>query len=351
CHPEDFIEPNPKLVDALREAADVMPIAIATNSPSDLGKRILGLLGVDDELMAQMTIVGPDTIGVSKPDPMFFERVAVALGVDPEACIAMGDDYVNDAFPPVELGMGAAVVNGPDQAIELLRLATDEAQFEPIDLSDLAQDDYRPGEVSIVAFTGRAGAGKTTTAQEYKRRCDQMGIPAAILSLDSFFKLSSKGRKAWLAEGEALGPEEYSRRADQMSWWDFEAAVDALETLRRGEPVHLTNVYNRADGGELTGEVTIVPPPEGMVIIFEGVASAHLSGHVDRVVAINAHPKVRKDRLLERDKHRGEKEARKRFEVTQGFENRYFQKHAAAAHLVLDNTNGSLFRVPQLSFT
>lgn len=185
-----------------------------------------------------------------------------------------------------------------------------------------------PGEVSILGVTGQAGAGKSNhVAPLAMAEAEQQGYATAHLGLDAFFKLSSRARKAWLVEGEEIGGAEAEHRNNQISWWDFDRAEEALKRLAQGQPIHLTGVYNRADGGELTGEVNIDPTvtANGMLVVFDGVGVAHLN-HMDKIMFVYADPDIRLERLRMRDKYRTGEEVQRRFALTQAFERWYFAR-------------------------
>ncbi|GEM_PF-3399201 len=344
--PEAFLSQDPRIATMFARVAERHKVAVATNSPSAVAEKILGILGVDEEMKGRIQIYGPDKLGTSKPDPNYFIEVARRLGVKPEQCISIGDDEENDAYPAIEAGMGAIVVSRVDDLNPVIDLTTHELQFSEFDLREFARSQYNPGEVSVVRLTGRAGAGKTTTGGKLVEMYQDMGIPAATVGLDAFFKLSSGGRKAWLEEGKQLGPEEYARRADQAAWWDFDRAAESLDNLREGKTIHLKNIYNRADKGQLTGELKVEPDPKGMVVVFEGVATAHLPKNGDHILYVNAHPKKRRERLLGRDQQRAGSAALERFNLTQSFENRYFTQYGSAVDTPVDNSNEVLLKIP-----
>ncbi|OGZ97337.1 MAG: hypothetical protein A3J10_00425 [Candidatus Sungbacteria bacterium RIFCSPLOWO2_02_FULL_54_10] len=205
-------------------------------------------------------------------------------------------------------------------------------------LTDMILSHLVPGEIRILGVTGQAGAGKTShIAPMIQSIAASKNYWAAILPLDAFFKFSSEERSQWLAEGEASGEEEAARRRDQMTWWDFQKAEDVLRTLHEGKPVNMTGVYNRADKGRLTGTIEITPEEKGGLLIFEGVATAHLAT-LHAVFYVHAPSVVRLDSLLERDKHRDREEALKRFALTEAFEQRYFQLHWKHIDVCVDNS-------------
>lgn len=345
--PEQFINPDSRVNAAFTIALkDGKNVVVATNSPSDVANRMLNLLGVDPSIKGKVYIFGPDKLGVSKPNPEYFHRIAQAVGVPTEECISIGDDEQNDAYPAIDAGMGAVIVSRVDHIGPFINRNLKKDEYQPFDIGKFTRSQFKPGDISIVRLTGRAGAGKTTTGEKLVEMYKQMEISAKVLGLDAFFKLSSAGRKTWLEEGKRLGPEEYAYRADQTQWWDFDRAAETLDTLRAGKPVRLQGIYNRADKGELTGELKINPDPKGTVIIFEGVAVAHLPKKRDHIMYVNAHPKIRRERLLGRDQHRAADAALERFQLTQAFENNYFPQYMQDVDTAVDNSNGFLMKIP-----
>ncbi|MDO8559718.1 MAG: hypothetical protein Q7S23_01605 [bacterium] len=196
-------------------------------------------------------------------------------------------------------------------------------------------------QVAILGITGQAGAGKTTHIGPCAvATAHDLGFDSFELPLDAFFILSSRQRKLWLAEGDRVSPKEGVLRRDQLRWWDFERAGHVLRTLRNGDGVHLKNVYNRADGGELTGEIIIPPtsPSRRRLIVFDGVAIPELRELIDGLLFVHAPAPVRLVRLRERDRHRKGTEVLERFKLTQEFEISYFRKRWAAIDHFVDNS-------------
>lgn len=191
------------------------------------------------------------------------------------------------------------------------------------------QELHKPGKVSILGLTGQAGAGKSNRiAPLIVEEAVQLGAKAQILGLDTFFILSSRQRKVWIAEGWKISEAEGLRREDQINWWNFPLAEQSLLTLRQSRRLHLSGVYNRKDQGELTDEITIEPPLEGMIVVFDGVAIAHLQA-LSCLWYVHAPGDVRQARLFKRDGDRRtlDHEAQKRWEVTERFERSYFPEH------------------------
>lgn len=348
--PDLFLNPDYRVSAAFTTAlGNGHNVIVATNSPSEVADRILGILGIDPAIEGKLQIFGSDTLGVSKPNAEFFTRIASAIGVSSEECISVGDDEENDGYAAIEAGMGAIIISNVDDIAKVIDNNLRERAYQSFNPEEFMHSQFKPGEISIVRLTGRAGAGKTTIARKLAEAGISLGIPSAVLGMDAFFKLSSAQRKAWLEEGKSISPEEYAKRANQALWWDFEKASNALDSLRNGHPIHLEGIYNRTDKGELTGELKITPDPRGMVIVFEGVAVAHPPKNGDYIVYVNAHPVKRKERLLGRDQHRAGNAAMERFRLTQSFENGYFLRYKENVDLVIDNSGDQIMRAPAVS--
>ena len=348
--PENFLEPDPELVAALAKVGEHYRVAVASNSPHDVVKRALRQLGLSDESMRRMHIFGPDDLGVGKPDPAFYWRVAENMGLSPKECLSVGDRVEADGIPALQAGMGAVIVSGPEGVKDLVNdylMHNGGVLAKEFDLSDYLREVHEPGKVKVIGLTGRAGAGKTTRARDMLMIGEKLNIPVVILGLDSFFIKSSKGRKEWLEE-EGIADEERRRREDQDNWWDFDKARWALGVLKRGDRLFMEGVYDRNKGSELVGTVDITPDPDrGLVVIFEGVGISHLSEMMDDVVFIAAHPNERKGRLLGRDHElRVGEAAKKRFRITQTYEAGHFATNGGRVTRVLENSSGDLVEVP-----
>ncbi|MAF14017.1 MAG: hypothetical protein CMI53_03945 [Parcubacteria group bacterium] len=194
------------------------------------------------------------------------------------------------------------------------------------------------GKVTLLALTGQAGAGKTNhIAPLIVAEAEKRGHHSCRLGLDVFFRLSSRDRATWIAEGDKKSSAESLRRRDQINWWDFGKAQTCLNIIRQGKPLRLEEVYNREDGGELTRTEEVIPPDEGMLLVFDGVAVCHLEGF-DEVMYVHAPAEIRLERLRERDVHRKGEQILERFGITQEFECHYFPEYWDAITSFVDNS-------------
>ena len=81
-------------------------IGILTNGPSELQRRKLRLIGIEDEVDA---VAVSEEIGVSKPDPEAYARAVEMLGLEPDEVAMVGDHVVNDVAGALAAGLAAAV--------------------------------------------------------------------------------------------------------------------------------------------------------------------------------------------------------------------------------------------------
>lgn len=339
--PEKFLRPWPGLKERIETLLKYFHIAVVSNSPTQITKRVLSMIGLG-ELMDRFVVLGGDD-ALPKPDLDIYQKAAMRLKTNPAQCLSIGDRIEYDAWPAMRVGMGAVIVEGMADLIQFLDgmiQGQGIADVSPryFDLSRLLQNWYELGEVGLAGVTGQAGGGKTTTAFMLEQLASEKDIPLRVLPLDCYFKKSSRERKIWLDEGKTLGPEEYRKRADQMCWWDFNRLQESLAQLLKGQDLHLRGVYNRGDHGEMTLDLDIPMDPKlGTLVVVEGVAIAHMKPFLDDLVYLHAPREVRRARLLHRDPHRVGPDAEERFRLTEAFELGYFQTHLNKADVFVDN--------------
>jgi putative hydrolase of the HAD superfamily len=97
----------PDAVDTVRGLrARGLKVGVLTNGPSELQRRKLELLGLEDELDA-VAISGE--IGASKPEPEAYATAVAMLGLEPGEVAMVGDHVENDVAGALAAGLGAAV--------------------------------------------------------------------------------------------------------------------------------------------------------------------------------------------------------------------------------------------------
>lgn len=116
--PSRFLRPDPALVSAISGLRDRFGAAIVavTNNPRSVGEATLEALGVRGLFSA---VVGLDDTMRSKPAAEPYLLAARLAGAEPRACVSVGDRYDVDLAVPLELGMGAVLVDGAGDVYRL----------------------------------------------------------------------------------------------------------------------------------------------------------------------------------------------------------------------------------------
>jgi len=114
--PEDWLTKDEKLLEVLTLLSGRYSLAAVTNNPRAVGLASLEALGVAACFRA---VVGLDDTMVSKPARAPFELAARLLNSPPESCVSVGDRYDVDLAVPLDLGMGAVLVDGVEDVYNL----------------------------------------------------------------------------------------------------------------------------------------------------------------------------------------------------------------------------------------
>ncbi|NUM25586.1 MAG: HAD family hydrolase [Candidatus Buchananbacteria bacterium] len=108
-NPEKWIQPDSEMSELMRRLADRFTVCFGTNSPSEIGERIIELIGIRSTV-PKVLVFGPDNIGHSKPDPQFFSLIAQVAGLDPATCLSIGDREFSEGPPALEAGYAGAII-------------------------------------------------------------------------------------------------------------------------------------------------------------------------------------------------------------------------------------------------
>ncbi|MGL4981904.1 MAG: HAD family hydrolase [Treponemataceae bacterium] len=115
--PKDFLQRDKKLHETLSSLAKKYQFIAVTNNPEKTAFKTLETLGVETFFPH---IIGLDTCGVSKPHKEPYELAIKLMGTKAEHCISIGDRYDIDLAIPIELGMGAILVDDVEDVYGLL---------------------------------------------------------------------------------------------------------------------------------------------------------------------------------------------------------------------------------------
>ncbi|MDF1563840.1 MAG: HAD-IA family hydrolase [Deltaproteobacteria bacterium] len=133
-HLLDHTRPFEGLREVVEELSAAVPLAVLTNKPGEMARRIIEGLGWDG---AFRFVMGPDDAGSLKPDPVGLLNLLGRMGVEPGRAIYVGDMPIDVEVAKaagcqsvaVTWGLaeeGAIEVSGPDRLLhqpsELLQL-------------------------------------------------------------------------------------------------------------------------------------------------------------------------------------------------------------------------------------
>lgn len=108
-HPPD---PIPGALDALRAAAQVMPIGIISDTGLTPGSRIRALLERSGIVGEVRSFSFSDEVGVAKPQAAMFHHAAHGLGVAPNELLHIGDLEPTDVAGAINVGAFPALFAG-----------------------------------------------------------------------------------------------------------------------------------------------------------------------------------------------------------------------------------------------
>ncbi|HSW74689.1 MAG TPA: hypothetical protein VLG16_02345 [Candidatus Saccharimonadales bacterium] len=258
------------------------------------------------------------------------------------------------------LGAGVSVVNdnkGVNKVLDLLlepasqtdQPLYDRPLYSDFSYAEVAEALFKPGEINIVGFVGRTGAGKSTTITRLIDTLHENGGYGGLFQVDAFFIRSRKDRKAWLTD-PGISETERTERKRVITWWDLGRAAATLDEIRKGEHVHMEGLYDMQQGGEMVGTLDIDPGAKGYTVFVEGTALLvpELSRSIGSFVYLNTHDHVRAQLLMQRNLRDGytPDDSHQRKVLTDAAEtnehiayNLREQRFKSGALTVLDNTH------------
>jgi len=102
--------PALRIMPGLRQEAEAIAANFRIGIAGQYGKEILDLLQ-DESLIDLFTYrFTQDDFDITKPDPRYLERIALACGVVPGECIMVGDRVDNDIIPARQIGMRTILI-------------------------------------------------------------------------------------------------------------------------------------------------------------------------------------------------------------------------------------------------
>ena len=117
--PEKYLSRDKKLSGVLEELKQKYKLICLTNNPVFSAKRTLKAVGIEEYFA---DIVGLDTLKKSKPSKENLQRACEITHTSYEECLSVGDRFDIDLSLPLQLGMGAVLVNDSNDILELAKV-------------------------------------------------------------------------------------------------------------------------------------------------------------------------------------------------------------------------------------
>lgn len=80
-------------------------------SNENLRTQLIKVRAIDSKALYFSGLITSEEVGVEKPNPRIFQTLLDKVGVAPDACVMIGDNYQNDIKPAMELGMQAILTS------------------------------------------------------------------------------------------------------------------------------------------------------------------------------------------------------------------------------------------------
>lgn len=117
-HPELFLKPYPALPEKMFALTRRYDIAFASTSPRPIVERIFGAIGFDCLMDCTKILGGGDA--KPKPAPDVYTKTAQVFGHPAGEGLSIGDRMDFDGFPAREAGLGAVIVSGIAEFVEVV---------------------------------------------------------------------------------------------------------------------------------------------------------------------------------------------------------------------------------------
>ena len=114
--PRDFLHKDERLKESLVKLKKNHRLAVMTNNNRIQTERVIEALELDGLFNRVFTF---NSFEILKPELEFFKKAAAELGIEPKACLYVGDRYDVDLQPAQEIGMQILEVKGPEDIYDL----------------------------------------------------------------------------------------------------------------------------------------------------------------------------------------------------------------------------------------
>gem|GEM_PF-2121956 len=131
--PEDWLTSDQQICELMIRLNTSYKIAFATNSPIAIGRRVLQSIGIMG-VMPEALVFGPESFGVSKPNPSFFSLIAQELGLRARKCVSIGDREEADGTPAIAADYAYALIvpGNPHALVKAVLKLLDQTRMEVV---------------------------------------------------------------------------------------------------------------------------------------------------------------------------------------------------------------------------
>lgn len=90
-----YLQPDAGILDILQQLEQQYLLGIATNGSQYVQQKKIAKTKLDTTFLTNQIYIS-ETLGHQKPDPGFYHKILQTIGKNPEQCLMVGDNYVND---------------------------------------------------------------------------------------------------------------------------------------------------------------------------------------------------------------------------------------------------------------
>ena len=177
----------------------------------------------------------------------------------------------------------------------------------------------------LVGICGRAGAGKTTLANNIVNELQDQDVTTIMYSGDWRFILDSFERRKMLNEKWKAGIDAYMYIINQLNWWDFNEIESDLDTITSNNPLSITNAYDRKTG--IKDKSIAIPKTKSSIVLYENciLGGVSILEKLDIIILLNTPDRICFERTINKDSDRRNMiDIASRFIVTTYSENNFF---------------------------
>jgi HAD superfamily hydrolase (TIGR01549 family) len=90
-----YLQPDPEILNAVQQLKQHYQLVIATNGSQYVQQKKITQTQLDTAFLPGHIYIS-EMLGHEKPEPGFYHRILESIAKDPEQCLMIGDNYLND---------------------------------------------------------------------------------------------------------------------------------------------------------------------------------------------------------------------------------------------------------------